>query len=86
MHDGKGMFIGVKNPFLAARYHSLALESCPMHFELRATARDGEIMAIQHEQYPLYGVQFHPESFLTEQGDILMRNFLSLPSHENGGF
>ncbi len=76
-HDGKGMFEGIKNPFAAARYHSLAIEKVPEGFELRAWTEDKEIMAIQHKEYPLYGIQFHPESFMTEDGTRLMRNFLS---------
>lgn len=78
-HDGKGIFQGMKNPFLAARYHSLALECCPKNFDLRAQTEDGEIMAIQHKDHPLHGIQFHPESFMTEDGALLMKNFLSLP-------
>ncbi len=79
-HNGKGIFHGVDNPFLAARYHSLALEKCPDGFEVRAKTKDGEIMAIQHMVYPLHGVQFHPESFLTENGEMLIKNFLSIKS------
>jgi anthranilate synthase/aminodeoxychorismate synthase-like glutamine amidotransferase len=74
-HDGKGIFEGIKNPFSVARYHSLAIEKVPEEFDLRAWADDKEIMAIQHKKYPLYGIQFHPESFMTEQGDLLMKNF-----------
>ncbi len=79
-HDGKGIFEGVKNPFAAARYHSLAIEKVPEGFELRAWAEDNEIMSIQHKQYPLYGIQFHPESFMTEDGKKLVKNFLSITS------
>lgn len=77
-HDNKGIFYGIKNPFLAARYHSLALEKVPKGFDLTAWTEDKEIMAIQHKEYPLYGIQFHPESFMTEQGDKIMKNFLSI--------
>jgi anthranilate synthase/aminodeoxychorismate synthase-like glutamine amidotransferase len=77
-HTNEGIFIGMKNPFLALRYHSLALESVPLEFDLQAWTDDKEIMAIRHKEYPLYGIQFHPESFMAEQGDILMKNFLSI--------
>ena len=79
-HNGKGIFQGLKNPFLAVRYHSLAVEeaSLPEDFEVSARAEDQEIMAIQHKKYPLEGVQFHPESILTEEGKKLLANFLRL--------
>ena len=77
-HDGKGIFEGVKNPFSVARYHSLAIEEVPLEFDLRAWAEDKEIMAIQHKEYPLHGIQFHPESFMTEDGAKLMQNFLTI--------
>lgn len=77
-HDGKGMFTGVINPLTVARYHSLAIETCPEGFIVRATTDDGEIMAIQHTTFPLYGIQFHPESFMTTSGDALLRNFLEI--------
>ena len=79
-HNGKGIFQGLKNPFLAVRYHSLAVEeaSLPKDFEVSARAEDQEIMAIQHKKYPLEGVQFHPESILTEEGKKLLANFLRL--------
>ncbi|MFO0718664.1 MAG: aminodeoxychorismate/anthranilate synthase component II [Candidatus Paceibacterota bacterium] len=77
-HDGKGIFQNVKNPINVARYHSLALKECPREFEVRATTEDMEIMAIQHKEYPLYGIQFHPESFMTECGEVLIKNFLEI--------
>ena len=79
-HNGKGIFQGLKNPFLAVRYHSLAVEeaSLPQDFEVSARAEEREIMAIQHKKYPLEGVQFHPESILTEEGKKLLANFLRL--------
>lgn len=80
VHSGKGVFENIKNPLSAARYHSLALEKVPKKFNLCAWTDDGEIMAIQHKEYPLYGIQFHPESFMTECGDILMKNFISIKS------
>lgn len=79
-HDGKGIFEEIKNPFEAARYHSLAIEKVPEGFYLRAWTKDNEIMAIQHKEYSLYGIQFHPESFMTEDGVRLMQNFLSKKS------
>jgi anthranilate synthase component II len=77
-HSGKGLFEGVENPLRVARYHSLALEDCPEGFNVTARSDDGEIMAIQHHDQALYGVQFHPESFMTKHGDLILRNFLSL--------
>lgn len=76
-HCEQGMFRDVKNPFFAARYHSLALEEVPEKFDLHAWTDDKEIMAIKHKEYPLYGIQFHPESFMTDEGSVLMKNFIS---------
>ncbi len=75
-HTETALFKDVKNPFRAARYHSLIVDTVPKNFTLTAWTDENEIMAIQHDKYPLYGVQFHPESFLTEEGDKLMYNFL----------
>lgn len=75
-HNGSGLFAGLPNPFSAARYHSLVIDRVPEGFELSAWTADDIIMAIRHKDYPLYGIQFHPESFMTEAGDKLMRNFL----------
>jgi len=75
-HDGSGLFRGVPDPFVAARYHSLALDRTPEGFEQSATADDGEIMAIRHCELPVYGIQFHPESFMTPAGVRIMNNFL----------
>jgi anthranilate synthase component 2 len=78
-HDEKGIFSGVRNPFSATRYHSLAgeRETIPSCLEITAEAiDDGEIMGIRHVKYPIYGVQFHPESILCEDGKIIIRNFL----------
>lgn len=77
-HTGGGMFMGLPKRMEVARYHSLALEFLPKDFKLTAWTDDGEIMAMEHESLPLYGVQFHPESFMTPEGDKLMRNFLDL--------
>lgn len=79
-HDGKGIFKGLKNPFTATRYHSLVIEkkTCPKDLLITATSEDGEIMGVRHRTLPsLEGVQFHPESILTEGGKDLLRNFLS---------
>ena len=78
-HDQKGIFTGVRNPFTATRYHSLAgeRESIPACLQITAEAvDDGEIMGIRHIQYPIYGVQFHPESILCEDGKLIVKNFL----------
>jgi anthranilate synthase component 2 len=78
-HNGKGIFRGVREPFNATRYHSLAGEksSIPDCLEVTAEAADdGEIMGVQHRKFPIYGVQFHPESILCEDGKIIIRNFL----------
>jgi anthranilate synthase/aminodeoxychorismate synthase-like glutamine amidotransferase len=75
-HDGRGIFAGLPDDFLAGRYHSLAATSVPNCFEISATTADGEVMAVRHRELPLDGVQFHPESVLTPQGRDLARNFL----------
>ena len=78
-HDQQGIFLGVRNPFTATRYHSLAGErdSIPPCLQITAEAvDDGEIMGIRHTQYPIYGVQFHPESILCEDGKLIIKNFL----------
>ena len=78
-HDEKGIFKGVRNPFTATRYHSLAGEKDSIPSCLTITAEavdDGEIMAVRHVKYPIQGVQFHPESILCEDGKLILRNFL----------
>ncbi|MGK7344749.1 MAG: anthranilate synthase component II [Candidatus Nitrospinota bacterium M3_3B_026] len=79
-HDGKGVFKGLANPFPAARYHSLVVEeaSLPERFKITARTDDGEIMGIRSKDTPTVGVQFHPESIITEHGKELLRNFLEL--------
>ena len=67
-HDGRGIFAGLPDDFLAGRYHSLAATSVPDVFEVSATTADGEVMAVRHRELPLDGVQFHPESVLTPLG------------------
>ncbi|HEY9599983.1 MAG TPA: aminodeoxychorismate/anthranilate synthase component II [Allocoleopsis sp.] len=83
-HTGVGVFRGLPTPFLATRYHSLAIErqSCPEELEITAWVDDGTIMGVRHRNYPhIEGVQFHPESILTSAGKQLLRNFLeSLPT------
>jgi anthranilate synthase component 2 len=78
-HDGKGVFSGVHNPFIATRYHSLAGDKCSIPSCLEITAfsiDDGEIMGVRHTKYPIEGVQFHPESIICEDGKLVMKNFL----------
>ncbi len=80
-HIGKSIFQRIPSPFLAARYHSLIVKKLPKDFELLAWTGSGktrEIMAMKHTTLPLFGVQFHPESFLTKHGEKLMKNFLSI--------
>lgn len=75
-HSGDGLFQGLTSPFSAARYHSLALKGVQNPLQITAVSDDGEIMALAHKDYPLYGVQFHPESFLTSDGKTIIGNFL----------
>jgi anthranilate synthase/aminodeoxychorismate synthase-like glutamine amidotransferase len=79
-HDGSGVFRGLPNPFTATRYHSLIVDRKSLPAELQVTAEtdDEIIMGMQHREYPLMGVQFHPESVLTDSGKQLLKNFLSL--------
>ena len=79
-HTGGGLFDGVRDPFEAARYHSLVVrrEGLPEELELTAWSDDGLVMGAQHRTLPRYGVQFHPESILTPDGPKIVRNFLSL--------
>jgi anthranilate synthase component II len=75
-HDGRGIFAGLPEDFLAGRYHSLAATSVSACFEVSATAADGEVMAVRHRELRVDGVQFHPESVLTPLGVDIARNFL----------
>jgi anthranilate synthase component 2 len=77
-HAGKGVFAGLPSPFTAIRYHSLAIErsSLPDCLEITAWTEDGEIMGVRHKQFKVEGVQFHPESILSEHGHALLKNFL----------
>lgn len=85
-HDGRNVFKGLPNPFPAGRYHSLILkrESLPDCLCVTAETEDGEIMGIRHREFPVEGIQFHPESILTPNGKRILRNFLNLlPSGED---
>jgi anthranilate synthase/aminodeoxychorismate synthase-like glutamine amidotransferase len=81
VHDGKGVFAGLTAPFEAGRYHSLVISNDKVPAELEVAARtkgDSTIMAVRHRTYPVHGVQFHPESVLTDEGRRILRNFLEL--------
>lgn len=79
-HDGKTIFHDLPDPFTATRYHSLAVEreSLPACLEISAESEDGEIMGLRHREYPVEGIQFHPESILTSEGMRILKNFLTL--------
>lgn len=79
-HNEQGIFQGMPNPFVATRYHSLIVDraTLPEELEITAETEDGIIMGLQHRDYPVYGVQFHPESILTPTGKQLLGNFLSI--------
>jgi anthranilate synthase/aminodeoxychorismate synthase-like glutamine amidotransferase len=79
-HDGKGVFMKLPNPFEATRYHSLIVErdSVPNCLEVSAETAEGEIMGLRHREYPVHGVQFHPESILSKEGKDLLANFLKI--------
>src|SRR3954447_25093111 len=80
-HDGQGVFRGLSNPFEATRYHSLVIKRETFHnpdFVVCAWTEEGEIMGVRHRTWPLHGVQFHPESFLTLEGPKLLRNFVEI--------
>ncbi|MGF1678791.1 MAG: anthranilate synthase component II [Candidatus Methylacidiphilales bacterium] len=80
LHDGKGVFRGLPQPFEATRYHSLIAkrEAMPDVLEITAETAEGEIMGVRHREYPIHGVQFHPESILSREGRQLLKNFLEL--------
>ncbi len=79
-HDGRRIYRGVSNPFIATRYHSLAIveESLPSELLVTARSDDGVVMGVRHRRYPIEGVQFHPESILTSEGKRIIRNFLEI--------
>jgi anthranilate synthase/aminodeoxychorismate synthase-like glutamine amidotransferase len=78
-HDGVGVFRNISQPFAAGRYHSLVVaQPLPPELELSAHTEDGTVMGVRHKSYPIHGVQFHPESVLTNEGRKLLRNFLEM--------
>jgi len=79
-HNGQDLFEGMPNPFAATRYHSLVIQrdTLPDCLEVTAETEEGEIMGVKHREYPIWGVQFHPESILTENGRQILKNFLKL--------
>ncbi len=85
-HTGHPFFEGIDSPFQATRYHSLLIrrETCPECLEITAETEAGEIMAVSHRDYPTCGVQFHPESILTNSGKTMLRNFLALGAARGG--
>ncbi|MBG9772448.1 aminodeoxychorismate/anthranilate synthase component II [Brevibacillus laterosporus] len=84
LHDGKTIFASIPSPFQAARYHSLVIqeESIPEEIEITARTPEGEIMAIRHRELPIEGVQFHPESIITQYGKQMLKNFLTAYAKE----
>ncbi|GHU04436.1 aminodeoxychorismate/anthranilate synthase component II [Alphaproteobacteria bacterium] len=86
-HNGKGLFRDIPSPFTATRYHSLIVEkdSLPPSLEVTAWSRDGLIMALAHREAPIFGVQFHPESFASQYGHEILGNFLSLAARHPSG-
>ena len=83
-HNGTSVFEGLESPFTATRYHSLIVEreSLPDCLEITAETAEGEIMALRHKEYPIEGVQFHPESIITDHGHTMLRNFLKRSAGE----
>jgi len=79
-HNGRDLFRGMPDPFAATRYHSLVIkrDTMPDCLEITAETAEGEIMGVRHKQFPIWGVQFHPESILTENGRRILQNFLTL--------
>ncbi|MBI3252015.1 MAG: aminodeoxychorismate/anthranilate synthase component II [Candidatus Omnitrophica bacterium] len=79
-HDGKGIFKNIDNPFVATRYHSLIVErkTLPKTLAITAETKEKEIMGLAHKKFPIFGVQFHPESILTQSGKEILRNFLKM--------
>ncbi|MCX8064215.1 MAG: aminodeoxychorismate/anthranilate synthase component II [Candidatus Hydrogenedentes bacterium] len=86
-HNNHPLFHNVPSPFVATRYHSLIIkrDSCPNVLEIIAETEEKEIMAVAHKKFPIWGVQFHPESILTEYGKQILRNFLNLGKEFNKG-
>ena len=86
-HDGLGVFAGLPNPLSATRYHSLAIaaDTLPPDLGVTATSESGVVMGVRHASHPVEGIQFHPESILTEAGHDLLRNFVHAPSPQGVG-
>jgi anthranilate synthase/aminodeoxychorismate synthase-like glutamine amidotransferase len=86
LHDDDGVFAGLPSPFEATRYHSLIIDppTVPETLIVNARTAEGEIMGVRHRDYPIHGVQFHPESILTRHGKELLKNFLTLASKHHG--
>jgi len=84
-HNGQDLFEGMANPFPATRYHSLVIQrnTLPTCLEVTAETDEGEIMGVRHKELPIWGVQFHPESILTENGRQILKNFLKLKARRN---
>ena len=80
LHDGEGIYKGLESPFEAIRYHSLIVDenSLPPELKVSAWTKEGEVMGIRHTYYPMEGVQFHPESILTQKGASLIGNFIAM--------
>jgi anthranilate synthase/aminodeoxychorismate synthase-like glutamine amidotransferase len=80
LHNGRDLFAGVPSPFNATRYHSLVIkrDTLPECLEVTAETEEGEIMGVRHKEWPVWGLQFHPESILTEHGRTIVKNFLTL--------
>lgn len=80
LHDGSGLFAGLPSPFTATRYHSLIVDpaTVPDCLEVNARTEEGEIMGLRHKEFAIHGVQFHPESILTEHGKVLLKNFMEM--------
>jgi len=80
LHDGTGVFAKLPSPFEATRYHSLIIDppTMPESLVVNAHTEEGEIMGVRHKEYPIHGVQFHPESILTRHGKDLLKNFLGI--------
>ena len=79
-HKGTDIYAGMPSPFIATRYHSLIIErsSCPECLDITSETDDGLIMGVKHREYPIFGVQYHPEAILTEGGKVLLKNFLEM--------
>jgi len=81
-HNGQDLFMGRPNPFNATRYHSLVIkaDTLPACLEITARSEENEVMGVRHKQLPIWGVQFHPESILTDNGRTILKNFMALPA------